>query len=212
MLTSDRKWNTHVFNIAAKSNRSLGLVKRSLHMCKTDAKFLAYASFVRSHLEYAWSSWDPYTEWNKHKLESVQHRAARFVARNYDCSKPGKAIVQELGWETLEQRRKEHSLKLMFKVERGQSGHKMSKYFEQKTVWITCQCRHNKFYVPPQSNTNTYLQSYFPRIIRKWNALPSELVNSNSLDSFSAGLARHFSYWVLDSSTWIDGTTVPLPS
>ena len=96
-------------------------------MCKTDAKSLAYASFVRLHL-------DPYTEWNKHKLESVQHRAACFVARNYDWSKPEKAIVQERVWKTLDQRRKEHSLKLMFKVESRQSGIKMSKYFEQKTV------------------------------------------------------------------------------
>ena len=97
MLISDLKWNTHISNTAAKANRSLGLVKRSLHMCKTDAKSLAYVSLVRSHLEYASSAWDPYTDSNKYKLESVQHRAARFVARNYDWSKPEKAIVQELG-------------------------------------------------------------------------------------------------------------------
>ena len=142
MLTSDLKWNTHISNTTA--NRSLGLVKRSLH-----AESLAYASLVRSHLEYVSSAWDSYTESNKHKLESVQHIAARFVVRNYDCSKLGKAIIQKLGWKKFEQRRKEHSLKLMFKVESGQSGLKMSKYFEQKIVRITHQCRHNKCYVPP---------------------------------------------------------------
>ena len=101
---SDLKWCTHISNIAEKANRSLELAKRSLHRCKTDAKSLAYANLVRSHLEYASSAWDPYTESIKHKLESLQLRAACFVARNYDWSKPGKAIVQELGWKTLEQR------------------------------------------------------------------------------------------------------------
>ena len=34
------------------------------------------------------------------------------LARNYNRNKPGKAIIQELGWKTtLEQRRKEHNLK-----------------------------------------------------------------------------------------------------
>ena len=41
ILTSDLKWNIHTSNIAAKANRSLGLVKRRLHMCKTDANSLA---------------------------------------------------------------------------------------------------------------------------------------------------------------------------
>ena len=49
-------------------------------------------------------------------MEAVQHRAARFVTRNYNWKTPGMSIVQELGWRTLEQRRREHSLKLMFKV------------------------------------------------------------------------------------------------
>ena len=61
MLTSDLRWNTHISNIASKANRSLGLVKRRLHMCQQDAKELAYTSIVRSHLEYASSAWDLHT-------------------------------------------------------------------------------------------------------------------------------------------------------
>ena len=34
MLTSDLRCNTHILSIASKANRSLGLVKRSLHMCQ----------------------------------------------------------------------------------------------------------------------------------------------------------------------------------
>ena len=140
-----------------------------------------------------------------------QYRPARFVARNYDWSKTGKAIVQQRGWKHSSKEGR-NSSKLMFKLESGKSELKMSKYIEHKTVRITRHCLHNKWYIPSQYNANKYLQSYILGKIREWNALPSQLVNSNSLDSIDAVLAGHLSDWVLCSSTWLDGTTVPLPS
>ena len=237
MLTSDLRWYTHISKIASKANRSMGLVKRSLHMCQHDAKALAYTSLVRSHLEYASSAWDPYTDINKYKLEEVQHRATRIVTRNYNWKTP---IVQELGWKTLEQRRWEHSLKLMFKVVICQSGLKcrttairqqsesLARVHEKCYVPPQCrtdtyqppQCRTDTYqppqcrtdtYQPPQCpecRTDTYQQSFFPRTIREWNVLPLELVDSSRLDSFSAGLARYLYDWAPEPSTWPDGAVL----
>ena len=149
---------------------------------------------TRSHLEYASCAWDPFTDCNIRKLESVQHKAGRFqrfVSRNYNWDESGASIVEDLGWKTLEQRRKEHRLKMMFKVASGQSGLPMSRYLDQETSRTTRHCLHEKCFVPPHCRTDTYRHSYFPKTIREWNALPSDLVNSNSLDSFSAGLAKH---------------------
>ena len=98
MLTSNLKWNAHIIQHSSKSKPITWTCQTSLHMCKTDAKYLVYASLVRSHFEYASSTWNLYSESNKHKLESVQHRAARFVSRNYDCSKPVKAINRSRTW------------------------------------------------------------------------------------------------------------------
>ena len=152
------------------------------------------------HDEYASSAWDSHTNSNKYKQEAVQHSTARFVTRHYNLKTPGTSIVQELGWRILEQRRRERSLKLMFKVVNGQSGLKMSDYCKQTTKRLTRQSRHEKCYVPPHCRTDTYQQSYFTRTIREWNVLPLELVGSCSLDSFSAGLARYLYDWALDLS------------
>ena len=133
-------------------------MKRSLHMCQQNAKALAYTSLVRSHLKYASSAWDPHTDSNKYKLKAVQHRVAHFVTRYYNWKTPGTSIVQELGWKTLDQRRREHSLKLMFKVVNGQSRLKMSDYCNHTTKRITRQSRHEKRYVPPQCRMDTYQQ------------------------------------------------------
>ena len=46
-------------------------------------KEATYKTMVRPILEYGSSVWDPYTKGHRDELEKVQHRAARFVTRNY---------------------------------------------------------------------------------------------------------------------------------
>ena len=63
---------------------------------------------VRPHLEYASTSWNPYTKRNIYKLESVQRRAARFVLSFYDYNSTadlsGK-IQKSLQWFSFQHRR-----------------------------------------------------------------------------------------------------------
>ena len=46
-------------------------------------KETAYKGMVRPILEYGSSVWDPHTDKLQEEVEKVQHRAARFVTRNY---------------------------------------------------------------------------------------------------------------------------------
>ena len=56
------------------------------------------------------------------ELENVQKRAARFVTRNYSyetCSITG--ILEELKWETLQKRRKDNRILLLYKGLKGKA-------------------------------------------------------------------------------------------
>jgi hypothetical protein len=58
------------------------------------------------HLEYASSVWNPFRKCHINALEMVQRKAARFATSNY-TRKPGTVTtIQNLGWQTLENRRK----------------------------------------------------------------------------------------------------------
>jgi len=59
---------------------TLNFVRRNTYCCSQEAKNLA---FFRPHLEYAAAAWDPYMAKDIQQLERVQHRAARFVKKNY---------------------------------------------------------------------------------------------------------------------------------
>ena len=62
MLSNDLRWNSHVENIVAKANKSLGFVRRNLYPCSERTKRSAYVTIVRPNLEYATAVWDPYRQ------------------------------------------------------------------------------------------------------------------------------------------------------
>ena len=60
---------------------------------------------MRPKLEYGSCVWNPHTQSNINKIEMVQHRAARFVYKDYSQYSHVTTMIKSLGWDTLEQRR-----------------------------------------------------------------------------------------------------------
>ena len=85
-------------------------------------KEAAYKTLVRPILEYGSTVWDPHCNGLNDKLENVQKRAARFVTRNYSYETGSMTgILEELKWETLQKRRKDNRLILMYKGIKGKA-------------------------------------------------------------------------------------------
>ena len=83
-ISKNLSWNNHVNNITKKANSTLAFLRRNIRNCPQRAKTQAYNTFVRPSLEYASTVWDPHTQANINKVESIQRRAARFVTNNYE--------------------------------------------------------------------------------------------------------------------------------
>ena len=108
-FSSDLCWTSHINNISAKANRTIGFLRRKIHSCPKEVKAAAYTTLVRPSIEYASSVWDPYTRNNIHQLEAIQRRAARFVYNNFYDREPGvvTSMISRLQWESLEQEPKQ---------------------------------------------------------------------------------------------------------
>ena len=81
-LTNNLSWDTHVDNVAAKGNTSLGFIRRNLKDCTRTVKETSYTAIVRPIIEYAATVWDPTSQSKIKALENIQIRAARFVTNN----------------------------------------------------------------------------------------------------------------------------------
>jgi hypothetical protein len=50
-LSHDLKWNSHISNVTAKANSTLGFLKRNLRIKERELKKKAYVSLVRPQLD-----------------------------------------------------------------------------------------------------------------------------------------------------------------
>ena len=187
-LTYNMKWSHHINNITAKANRALWFLRRNLWRCPVAVKQQMYFALVRPLLEYACSVWDPHTASDTHKIEMVQRRAARFVTRNYKKS-PGTMtnILHQLEWPTLEQRRLESRLTVMFKIQQNLIAISIPDYVQKQPASQTRQYHPAKFRVMgPKSNA--YKFSFYPHTILDWNSLPTSILNIQNINGFKNAL------------------------
>ena len=70
-ITKDLSWGNHFNLIAHKSNKVLGVIKRSVGTSNVNIFSMLYKSLVRPIWEYAVPVWSPYLARNIHLLECM---------------------------------------------------------------------------------------------------------------------------------------------
>ena len=115
-ISEDLRCTNHIDSITKKASQTLGFLKRNIRVHNQNLKSTAYKTLVRPQLEYASSVWSPFTALDTYQLESVQRRAARWVTRDYRYTSSVSAMLQDLNWHPLDQRRIDSRLVLLYKV------------------------------------------------------------------------------------------------
>ena len=112
-------WDDHINIICGKANSALGFLRRNLKVSSSSIQEKAYKAFVRPLLEYAPAVWDPYEQKHKQAVEKVQRRAARFVLNRYHNTSSVSGMIAQLGWKSMEQRRRTARLTALYKIQQG---------------------------------------------------------------------------------------------
>ena len=181
IINNKLQWGSHVDSVAGRASNTLNFLRRNLKYCPKQAKQTAYFSLVRSAMEYGAAVWDPYLQKDKDKLEKVNRRAARFVANNYEQCSSVTTILKKLGWQSLEHRRQNQRLTMMYKIVHNLVA-------VPTTLLIPADSRtrmqHQYKYRAMSTSTSQHKNSFFPRTIPQWNILNQDIADSPSLDAF----------------------------
>ena len=115
-INNKLSWNNHTDTITKRATQSLNFVRRNFSSCSSSIRVQCYMSLFRPQLEYASSVWDNSVKRNITKIESVQRSAAQFVCRNYQRTSSVTAVLQSLGWESLQQRQARSRVLMLYRI------------------------------------------------------------------------------------------------
>ena len=130
-ISSDLNFNHHINRVTSNASKSLGFLKRNIKTKHPGIREAAYKTTVRPQVEYASSVWSPYTKKDIHKVEMVQRRATRWILSSYSPYQSVTELQQQLNLRTLEQRRVDAKVIMMFKIIHGLVAIPVPPYFEQ---------------------------------------------------------------------------------
>ena len=145
-----------------------------LHSC------LAYKS--TTVFDYSQTIWDPYTSGGVPKIESFQRRAVRYTLNRYHRTSSVSAMIAQLDWHTLADRRRVARLLMFYKIHYHLITIDMP--LSPKLHLQPTRTENMLAYFIPSSYRDYHRNSFFPRTVREWNILPQEVIQLSTAESF----------------------------
>lgn len=194
-ISTDLHFHQHVNDIIKKVNMHLGPIYPIAKFLPRHILNDLYATYIRPHFDYCDIIYDGnLTVTDASRLQILQNRCARLVTGTlYRTSTD--ALLKDLGWERLKQRRLIH--KLLFFHRLYYNNPPLPSYL---TNLITANrldvtrrdLRNAQLLSTPNFRLTSFKKSFIPDTIRQWNLLPESFRNSPSHRDFTRQVRQRF--------------------
>ena len=182
-LDSRLNFSKHISEAIKKATKGLGLMKYLSKYVSRKVLDLCYKLYVRPHLDYGDVIYHNQREDLMKLVEQVQYKAALIVSGCWQGTSRVK-LYEELGWESLADRRWGRRMALYYKIVNGQTPAYLFEHVPNEAP------RTLRAFIPkaPLSKTQRYDNSFFPFCINHWNTLDNDIKHSSSIKNFKTNI------------------------
>ena len=185
------EFDMHISQAVKKANAKLAIIRRSFVYIDEKILVQLYTSLVRPILEYGNVIWSPHLQSHIKQLEGVQHRATKLLSSLSGLSYPER--LKTLNLPSLSYRRMRGDAIEMYKYCHNNYSVSEKPFTLVRDVNNQIVTRDHGFKIRKEKNKTALRTRFFGnRVANMWNALPSNIVNSPSLNAFKNRLDDHW--------------------
>ena len=193
-LSSDLRFKVHVNETIKKVNKALGPIYPIAKYLPRQILLQIYTTYIQPYFDYCDTIYDGLiTKTDALRLERLQNRAARLITGTM-LRTPTEKLREELGWTTLENRRKIHKLLLFHQLQSRSSlipSYIKSILPDTRETQTGINLRNSNTLTQPFNRTSLLENSFVPSTTRFWNDLPLSVRQSNS-SAYKRLIYEHF--------------------
>ena len=180
-LDSRLNFSKHIKEKVLKAMKGVTLLKFLSKYVDRNVLAMSYKMYVRPHLDYGDVIFHNQRADLMKLIERVQYKAALIVSGCWKGTSQEK-LYEELGWESLSDRRWIRRLSTFYKITNGLTPSYLSDHIPKRNE-ISISLR-NRDVIAPLTRTERYENSFFPYTMKAWKELDDEAKSKPSIESF----------------------------
>ena len=190
LVSAKLKPGAHCAKAARTARAVLGQITRAFHFRDKYVFIQLYKQYVRPHLEFSVQAWSPWQQGDIDTLEAVQKKAVAMVS-----GLKGRAYEErlvELGMTTLEERRHQADMALVYSIMTGKVDVDSATWFSPATDSgratrvtadpLNVRVKHGRL--------DTRRNFFSVRVSEPWNKIPTECKQQKTVAGFKSAYAR----------------------
>ena len=130
-FSNDGHWHDQIQYIKDKAWGRINVMQKLKFKLDRKSFEIIYTAFIRPLLEYGDIVWDNCAQYEKDERENIQHEAAR-IATGATRLVSLNSLYNEIKWESLQKRRNDHKLSLLYKMKNNLTPDYLSSLLPQR--------------------------------------------------------------------------------